>query len=102
MGVSDKDMGDALASERTFQRFDMRGNVGTRVDYDDIVLTKDIHPSSFEGERTWIWRKQPRDPWSNPLTFAVWRVEIAIKRNWCGHARSNRGCRFGASISGRH
>ena len=86
MRVGDEDVGDALAIERAFQRFDMRGNVGARVDYDDIVLTKDIHASSFEGERTWIWSKQPRDPWSNPLTFAVGCIEIAIKRNWRRHA----------------
>ena len=102
MRVGDEDVGDALAIQRAFQRFDMRRNVGTGVDHDDIVLTKDIHASSFEGERTWIWSKQTSDPWSNRLTFAVGCIEIAIKWNWRWHAGLNRRRRFGASISGRH
>src|SRR5690349_14597770 len=71
MGVGDENVRDRLAIQRPFQRLEMLGQEGARIDDGDLAATDNVDAGALEGEGTRIARQHPRDERSELDVLAV-------------------------------
>src|ERR1700722_10209650 len=81
MSMSHQNMRHAPAAERLFERVDVLGHIGTRVDHGDILRAQNVDAGSLEGERSGIAGKNAVDQRTDPYALAVGRVKISLEGN---------------------
>ncbi|MEY4708226.1 MAG: hypothetical protein RJB58_1949 [Pseudomonadota bacterium] len=83
VGVCDQDVADLACADRAFQRRDVIGKIGTRIDHGHAVRVDHMNAGSLEGERPGIGRQQADYPRRQAHRLAIRRFQrtVEVQRN---------------------